>query len=220
MSSMRPWRVPEVITMSGAGAGPGPLDSHQRALPLTSAESQLVLRGYPFSVRHLSIPLTASSDRRYSLPDAGAATFSLLVPVQHGVCGSGGTLGAPARCILLSSSAPGHRGQAAAVASQSRRSGGRSQAGTPQGRQSGGLYLRWKAPSEGSDSDTKLDERASWQSVQLHYWLGLRKALKSGDWRDLLFWFEFPGFCRLLMALVQSKDLPMILSWNLGEWAA
>lgn len=61
-----------------SGAGPGPLDSHQRALPLTSAESQVVVRGNPFSARHLSIPLTASSDRRYSLPDAGAAAGYFL----------------------------------------------------------------------------------------------------------------------------------------------
>ena len=65
-----------MTTMSGAG--PGPLGSQHRALPLTSAESQVVLRGNPFSARHLSIPSTASSDRSYSLPDAGTAAGYFL----------------------------------------------------------------------------------------------------------------------------------------------
>lgn len=75
-------------------AGPGPLDSHPRALPLTYAESQMVLPGKPSSGSSpsLSIPLTTSSDRfpascRQRLRAVWLqAAFSLLATIQRGGC--------------------------------------------------------------------------------------------------------------------------------------
>lgn len=200
MRTMRPWSVIDMIIMPRAG--PGPLDSHPRALPLTYAESQMVLPGKPSSGSSpsLSIPLTTSSDRfpascRQRLRAVWLqAAFSLLATIQRGGCSE-----AQRGAFSLGSSAPGPSWprQAAVCASARLAPQWAFPGGNPAKKAISLLVSMLRSPLWRQ----RFRHRARWMCFAAKPAAGFStstgKVLKLGDWRDLLFWF---GHFRILQA--------------------